>query len=161
MPGLHIDWQMARLANGIRLITIERPGSPTVAVRAYVRAGSRYDIEHGTSPPRLGLAHSAEHLISKGSRSRGQREIFGAVEHLGGVLEAGTSKEYSSFYAVVPHNDLETAVAILAELLTKPALREEDFWAEKLVILEEICRAEDRELEETDVNGRSHVRPRG
>jgi predicted Zn-dependent peptidase len=145
MPGLNLDWQMVRLANGMRLITIERPGSPTVAVRVYVRAGSRYDVEQGISPPPLGLAHSAEHLISKGTRSRGQREIFAAVEHLGGVLEAGTSKEYCSFYTVVPHEGLETAVDILADLLIDPALREEDFWAEKLVILEEICRAEDRE----------------
>jgi len=155
MPAFDIDWQLVRLANGLRLITIARPGSPTVAVRAYVRAGSRYDVEQATSPPALGLAHFAEHLISKGSCSRGQREIFAAIEHLGGVLEASTSKEYASFYAVVPRSGLDTAVDILADLLGDPALREEDFWAEKLIVLEEICRAEDRESTIFELFGRT------
>lgn len=155
MPAFDIDWQLVRLANGLRLITIARPGSPTVAVRAFVRAGSRYDVEQATSRPALGLAHFTEHLVSKGSSSRGQREIFAAIEHLGGVLEASTSKEYASFYAVVPCGGLETAVDILADLLRDPALREEDFWAEKLVILEEICRAEDRESTIFELFGRT------
>jgi len=47
MVGLSFDWQLVLLPNGLRLITIARPGTPTVAVRAYVRAGSRYDAPPG------------------------------------------------------------------------------------------------------------------
>jgi predicted Zn-dependent peptidase len=142
------DWRLLFLPNRLRLITIARPGTPTVAVRAYVRAGSRYDIEHKRpdSPhPPLGLAHLTEHLLFKGTRHQSQREIFATVERLGGVLEAGTTKEYTTLYVVTSRRGLVSAVDILAEVLLEPALREEDFWEEKLVVLEEMRRAQDRE----------------
>jgi predicted Zn-dependent peptidase len=146
MAGLRLDWRLVHLPNGLRLITIARPGTPVVAVRAYVRAGSRSDVEHrpaGADRPPLGLAHFTEHLLFKGTRTHSQRQLFAAVERLGGVLEAGTTKEYVSLHAVVPRQGLVTAIDVLAEVLVAPALREEDFWPEKLVILEEIRRAQD------------------
>ncbi|KPL20719.1 MAG: hypothetical protein AMJ93_11235 [Anaerolineae bacterium SM23_84] len=175
MAGLSVDWRMARLPNGLRLITIARPETPTVAVRVYVRAGSRYDVplngvtDHSSSvegpdgvwPTRepdtlergplrpisllLGLAHFTEHFLFKGTRSHDQRDLYGAVERLGGVLDAGTTKEYVTLYAVTQGDGLATAVDVLAEILAEPALREEDFWQEKLVVLEEIRRAQDQQ----------------
>jgi predicted Zn-dependent peptidase len=142
------DWRLLLLPNGLRLITIARPGTPTVAVRAYVRAGSRYDVEQkrpDSRHPPLGLAHLTEHLLFKGTRHHSQREIFATVERLGGVLEAGTTKEYTTLYVVTSRQGLVSAVDILAEVLLEPALREEDFWEEKLVVLEEMRRAQDRE----------------
>ena len=148
MVGLSIDWQLVRLPNGLRLITIARPFTPTVAVRLFARAGSRYDAEQSLADAQhlpLGLAHITEHLILKGTRSRSQSEFFAAVERLGGVLEAGTTKEYVALCAITPRNGLATAVRVLAEIVTAPALRDEDFWSEKLVLLEEIQRSHDRE----------------
>jgi predicted Zn-dependent peptidase len=142
------DWRQARLPNGLRLITISRPGTATVAVRAYLRAGSRYDLEHKPPDPLhppLGLAHLAEHLLFKGTHHRSPREIFAAVERLGGVIDAGTTKEYLTLSAVVPRQGLATALDVLAEVLVEPALREEDFWQEKLVALDEIRHAQDSE----------------
>jgi predicted Zn-dependent peptidase len=143
MTGLGLDYRLLTLANGLRLITISRPGTTTVAVRAYVRAGSRYDVADA-SRPLLGLAHCTEHLLFQGTALHHQRELFAAVERLGGVLEAGTSKEYVALHTVTPREGLTTALDILAEVLVQPALREEDFWKEKLVLLEEIRRAQDR-----------------
>ncbi|MBM4466210.1 MAG: insulinase family protein [Chloroflexi bacterium] len=147
MVGFSFDWQLVLLPNGLRLITIARPGTPTVAVRAYVRAGSRYDVEHklpDAPRPPLGLAHFTEHLLFKGTHIRSQREIFAAVERLGGVLDTETTKEYTTLRAVTPRQGLVTAIDILAEVLMEPALREEDFWKEKLIVLEEIRRAQDQ-----------------
>lgn len=148
MPVLSVDWRSTRLPSGMRLLTIARPNTPTVAVRAYVRAGSRYDIDFvslDSCHPSLGLAHIVEHLLFKGTRTHSQREIFSAVERMGGVLDAGTTKEHVSVLAVVPRAGLATAIGVLAEILTQPAMIEEDFWNEKLVVLEEVQRARDRE----------------
>ena len=148
MVDLNLAWHRMRLPNGLRLITIARPGTATVAVRVYARAGSRYDTEIKTSDPShlpLGLAHLAEHLLFKGTVRHSPREILGAVERLGGTLDAGTTKEYATLSAVVPRQGLLTALDVLAEVLVEPALREEDFWQEKLVALEEVRHAQDRE----------------
>jgi len=147
MEGSAQTLQLARLPNGLRLITIARPGTLTVAVRAYLRAGSRYDGEYvkaASRPPPLGLAHFTEHLLFKGTHAQSQREIFSAVERLGGTLEAGTTKEYMTLHSVIPRQGLATALDVLAGLLAAPALRETDFWPEKLVVLQEIRRAQDR-----------------
>lgn len=149
MADLKHDWQQVCLPNGLRLITVARPGTRTVAVRAYVRAGSRYDQayagETGISGPRLGLSHMTEHLLFQGTQHHSQRQLFARVERLGGALEAGTTKEYAAYSAVTTRQGLDTAVEILASVLAAPALREDAFWREKLVILEEVRRASDQQ----------------
>jgi predicted Zn-dependent peptidase len=142
------------LSNGLRLILAARPGTPTVAVRAYVRAGSRYDAAHclpGSGQPSLGLAHLTEHLLFKGTRTRSQRQLFTAIERLGGTLEAGTAKEYLCVSTVVPPAGLAVALEIVAEILGQPSLDAEDFGNEKLVILAEKLRAQDREARILDL----------
>jgi len=139
--------RLVTLPNGLRLITVSRPGTPTVAVRAYVRAGSRYDVEErlsNPSRPALGLAHLTEHLLFKGTQTHTQRDVFASVEHLGGALDAGTTKEYATLSAVMPGEGLRVALDVIAELLTEFACREDDIWNEKLVVLAEIQRARDQ-----------------
>jgi len=142
------EWSGLELTGGLRLVLVPRPHTPTVAVRAYLRAGSRYDVEQPLSSgatPALGLAHLTEHLLFKGTRCHEQRQLFAAVERLGGTLDAGTAKEYIHVSAVTPPEGLAVALQTVAEVLAEPALREQDFWNEKLVVLEEIQRAQDRE----------------
>ena len=153
-PNAAGEWPLLRLSNGLRLILAARPGTPTVAVRAYVRAGSRYDAEHclpGSGQPGLGLAHLTEHLLFKGTRTRSQRQLFTAIERLGGTLEAGTAKEYLCVSTVVPPAGLALALEIVAEILGQPSLDAEDFGNEKLVILAEKLRAQDREARILDL----------
>lgn len=148
MSDFHLDWRSSVLPNGLPLVTVARPGTPTVAARVYVRAGGRYDVEHGSTdwPTRpLGLAHLTEHLLFRGTLRHSQRELFAAVERLGGTLDADTAKEYIAFSTVTLPQGLPTALAVLAELLSEPALRAENLAAEKAVILEEMRRAQDRE----------------
>jgi predicted Zn-dependent peptidase len=148
MEGLGLDWRLVCLPNGLRLITIARHGTGVVAVRAYIRAGSRYDAEAGLSDPACpppGLAHFTEHLLFKGTKAHSQQELFALIERLGGVLEAGTTKEYLTLHTVTPRQGLDAAIDVLAEILTAPSLTEEHFWTEKLVVLEEIRRAQDRQ----------------
>ncbi len=97
----------------------------------------------------------AEHMLFKGTQKHSQREIFAAIERLGGTLDAATTKEYVVLQAVTPAKGMWTAIDILAEVLTKPALREEDSWDEKLVILREICRAEDQQTVVFDLFART------
>jgi predicted Zn-dependent peptidase len=147
VTDLDLDFQQKALPNGLRLITIARLGTPTVAARLYVRAGSRYDVESkpaGSSHPPLGLAHLTEHLLFHGTLQRSQRQLFAAVERLGGTLDADTAKEYICLSSVVPPRGLPAALEVLAELWTEPALRKDELPGEKAIIGEEIRQAQDR-----------------
>ena len=130
MTELNHRCEQVRLPNGLRLITAARPGSPTVALRAYVRAGSRYDYEDAPCA-QVGQAHMLEHLLFKGTANRGQREIFAAIEALGGALQAGTTKECVDVSAVTLPGDLPLAVEIVAEVLAAPRLDEDEFLERK------------------------------
>ncbi len=133
-----MNWQIAPLENGLRLIVIHRPGTRTVAARIYVRAGSRYDGPHP------GLAHFLEHVLFKGTAKRSPREIFAAIEARGGEINGATTREYTSFRTVTLARDLDLGLELLADVLIHPALAEDAFLDEKLVVLQEILRAQDR-----------------
>lgn len=158
MSNSYPDWRSSVLPNGLSLVTVARPGTPTVAARVYVRAGSRYDVEHGSADPAtrpLGLAHLTEHLLFRGTARHSQRELFASVERMGGTLDADTAKEYMAFSTVTIPQELPTALAVLAEVLGEPAFRLENLDQEKAVIREELRNARDRESQLFDLFART------
>jgi len=88
-----IPLHMQVLENGLRVIVKEIPSYPIATVNVWVNAGSKDDPE-GLS----GLAHFFEHLMFKGTPSRPAGEISRQVEALGGVLNAGTSLDFTTYY---------------------------------------------------------------
>ena len=127
-----VNWQQNSLKNGLRVITIHRPGTRTVATRFFVRAGSRYDGEHP------GLAHMLEHMLFKGTQQRTSQEIFKNIEARGGEINAHTTREYISLHTVTLAEDLPLALDLLAEICLHPKFSQEAFLSEKLVVLGEL-----------------------
>lgn len=133
-----MEYKLTTLNSGLRVILIPRPGTRTVAARFFARAGSRYD---GTHP---GLAHMLEHMLFKGTKSYSSQDIFRSIEARGGELNAHTTREYISLHTVTLADDLPLALTLLAELILSPKLAQEDFLAEKLVVLGEIEQSRDQ-----------------
>jgi predicted Zn-dependent peptidase len=127
-----VNYQQSRLNNGLRVITIPRPGTRTVAVRFFVRAGSRFDAEHP------GLAHMLEHMLFKGTEDHTSHQIFQSIEARGGELNAHTTREYITLHTVTLADDLPLVLTLLAELVLSPKMSAEDFLNEKLVVLGEL-----------------------
>ncbi len=73
------------LTNGLRVIVIERAGTPLVTAQLVIRNGGEVD------PPELaGLGNMLADLITKGTEKRSATEIAEAVEALGGSLYSST-----------------------------------------------------------------------
>jgi len=106
-------------------------------VRIYVRAGSRYDGQHP------GKAHCVEHILFTGTTNRNPYQIFSDAESLGILIQANTTKEYSSFYCVMMDRHLETGIEVLADVITNPTFDHLTLLKEKVVIMEEIMAAQD------------------
>ena len=126
------------ISNGLRVITIPRPGTRTVAARLFLRAGSRYDGEHP------GLAHLLEHMLFQGSTDRRAGEIFAVIEARGGEINAHTTREYLSLHTVTLAEHLPVALSCLADIAIRPAFNPETFRKEKLVVLQEMSASHDR-----------------
>jgi predicted Zn-dependent peptidase len=96
--------------------------------------GSRYEED------RLGGAsHFVEHLFFKGTRRRPTaKEIAEAIEGVGGVLNASTDKELTSYWTRVPADHLELGIDVLFDIVSESKLTPDDIDNERKVILEEL-----------------------
>ena len=87
-----------RLDNGVRIVTASLPHAQSTACHLMYAAGSRYE-EAETN----GLAHFVEHMLFKGTPRRpSMRSVTGAIETIGGRLNASTGKDHTFYHAKAP-----------------------------------------------------------
>jgi predicted Zn-dependent peptidase len=127
------DVEVARLSNGIRVVTERMPHVRSVAVGVWVTTGSR--AEH---PKEIGISHFLEHMLFKGTHTRTAEGIAREVDSIGGNLDAFTGKELVGFNIKVLDEHLPVAMDILADLVLHPRFDPLDLEKEKGVILEEL-----------------------
>lgn len=124
------------LPNGLLVLTKERLDSNTVAVVVAVRAGSR-DEDDTTS----GGSHWLEHAHFLGTARRPSNQaVFGAVEAVGGEINATTSWELTDYFIAVPADEFRLALDVLADMLLDSVFPEEHFNRERQVVFEELNR---------------------
>jgi zinc protease len=126
--------QLRVLPNGLRLLTREQHGAKLIAIDIWVRAGSGEEL-----PGESGAAHFIEHLIFKGTPTRGPGQIDAAIEEMGALLNAGTLRDGAHFYTTVFTPFLEEALTVLADGLRNAEFRVEEVERERAVILDEIA----------------------
>lgn len=126
-----------RLENGLRVVT-EANGSVTTAVGVWIEAGSRHEARLYN-----GASHFLEHLVFKGTGSRTAFAIADDIEKLGGSINGFTTKECTCFHTRTLAQHVPVAVDVLADLVRRPSLKEEDIEIERDVVLQEILDAED------------------
>jgi len=126
------------LENGITVSTQRVPGLRSVSTGVWVRQGSAHE-----TPEVAGASHMLEHMVFKGTPTRGPRELALEIESLGGSLDAFTTREYTAYQARVLDRHMGTALDVLSDLTLRPLLRDEDLDLEREVILEEIATVED------------------
>lgn len=126
------------LDNGIRVITEEIGHVRSVSIGVWVEGGSRH--ESGLTS---GAAHFIEHMLFKGTERRSAFDIASAIDSVGGVMNAATGKEQTSYYIKIPDYHLELAVDLLADIITGSRFDETEIGRERAVILQEIRLVED------------------
>lgn len=126
------------LPNGLTVLSEPYPGVRSVAIGAWVRAGSMHETR-----AEMGVSHMLEHLVFKGTTTRTAKQIASALESLGGSLDAYTAREHTCFQARVLDEHLPEAADVIADLVFRPSLRDEDLKLERKVVLEEIAMVED------------------
>jgi zinc protease len=128
--------ELRTLPNGLRLIVREQHGAALVAVDVWVRAGSGRE-----EPQESGAAHFLEHLLFKGTPTRKPGEIDAAIEDLGAMLNAGTTRDGAHLFTTVAAPYLDTALDVLADALQHATLDAREVERERAVILDEVARS--------------------
>jgi predicted Zn-dependent peptidase len=126
------------LPSGLTVLIETLPYVRSVALGYYLRSGSAVEsVQHG------GASHFLEHLVFKATANRTTSEIAHIIDILGGDVDAFTGKEYTSFYAHVLDEQVETALDLLTDIVVAPRFTDHDLESERSVILEEIKMVED------------------
>ena len=131
-------FQRTVLDNGVRVLTETVPSVHSVAVGAWVDAGSRDE-----RPAQGGITHFIEHMVFKGTRRRRGYLINQRMESVGGYLNAFTTKEHTCFYARGLDEHLGRALETVVDLVAEPTLPPREIEKEKDVVVEEIKMYED------------------
>ena len=132
------SFQETTLDNGLRIVAETSSSAVSAAIGFFVKTGARDEVAS-----LMGVSHFLEHMMFKGTDTRSAEQVDLAFDDLGAQHNAFTSSEMTAFWgASLPESIIEVH-DILADIL-RPALRQEDFDAEKNVILEEIAMYEDQ-----------------
>jgi predicted Zn-dependent peptidase len=126
------EFHRKKLDNGITVI-FEKRKAPVVAVASSVKFGAQYEDENIK-----GISHFIEHLVFKGTKKRTVQEIPREIESKGGILNAFTGEEITSYWNKLPGKHFELGADIVIDLVLNPLFDKRALERERRVILEEI-----------------------
>ncbi len=127
-----------QLENGMNVILQPMSTAPVVAYSVWVGVGSADEL-----PAEAGLAHVHEHMLFKGTETRGVGEIGRDVASAGGHINAFTSFDQTCYYVTLSSRFFETGLDILSDAIGHSSFDAEELERELEVIQEEIKRSED------------------
>lgn len=105
-----VEFKETRLANGLRVITVEDHTAPVIAVDVTYNVGSR-DERQG----RTGFAHLFEHMMFKGSENVGNGEYYYLIFNNGGTMNGTTNEDRTTYFEALPANQLDLALYLEAD----------------------------------------------
>lgn len=127
-----------RLPNGLTVAVEPMDSTRAVSVGVWIGVGARDEPAHVA-----GVSHFLEHLLFKGTPTKTAIDISQSVDRVGGDINAYTAKEYTAYYCRVPARHASLGIDLLGDVLTDPALRDDDVESERQVILDELAMDDD------------------
>lgn len=104
------------LANGLRLLVVERRSLPVVTLRLVVRAGAE------TDPPDLpGTAQFVASMLDEGTARRSAFDVAEAIDSAGGSFDSGVDWDRTFVELSVLSDHTPLAFDLLADLVLHPA----------------------------------------
>lgn len=126
--------QLCTLPNGLTILLLEDKSAPVVSAQAWCEAGSIHEDQWLGA----GLSHVLEHMLFKGTSTRGKGRIDQEVQEAGGYMNAYTSFDRTVYYINVPSSGTSVAVDILCDIMQNASLPEDELISELDVIRREM-----------------------
>lgn len=135
----HIEYEKYNLKNGLEIVLIPIKNVFSVDAKLTVRVGSQYENKKIN-----GISHFLEHMNFKGTKNKPTHcELTKDIENYGGITNAETGYEFTSYYTHIGFEHLDSALEFLSEQFANSIFPEKEFVKEKGVIVEEIRMYED------------------
>src|SRR2546421_7888754 len=128
----HVDVKETRLANGLRVITVEDHSAPVIAIDITYQVGSRNERQG-----RTGFAHLFEHMMFKGSENVGTGEHFYLIFNNGGTMNGTTNEDRTTYFEALPANQLDLALYLEADRMRSLAITKANLDNQRNAVQEE------------------------
>ncbi|MBX3216718.1 MAG: insulinase family protein [Labilithrix sp.] len=132
LPRLHLDVKRATLDNGLRVVLLVDPTSPTVAIDVVYDVGGRNE-ERGRS----GFAHLFEHMMFQGSANVPRGDHFRLVTSHGGTLNGTTNEDRTNYFEMLPSSELALGLWLEADRMKALDVSQKNFENQRAVVKEE------------------------
>ena len=109
------------LANGLRVIVVQRSEMPLVTAQLVVKSGGEVDPSD-----EAGVADLTASLLTRGTSTRSATQIAEAIEALGGSLNSGANWDSSTVTTSVLSSRIGPALEILSDVVRNPAFKDEE-----------------------------------
>src|SRR5260221_8096542 len=139
-PGSAIQFPPAdartwTLPNGLGIIVQEDHSAPVASVQVWVETGSIHEDRHLGA----GLSHILEHMLFKGTTTRGASEFAQRIQDAGGYINAYTSFDRTVYWIDIPAKGVPTALELLSDAVMNSTLPPEEYVKEQEVIRREFA----------------------
>jgi zinc protease len=121
-----------KLANGMKIVSLQDSTSPTVAIHVWYNVGSKDDPQG-----RSGFAHMFEHMMFKSTKNMKSEMMDRLTEDVGGFNNASTYDDFTNYYEVVPSNYLEPLLWAESDRMVNLNVDGPNFNSEREVVKEE------------------------
>ncbi|WP_299840662.1 pitrilysin family protein [uncultured Paracoccus sp.] len=120
------------LPNGLETVVIEDHRAPVVVQMLWYKIGSADE-----APGKSGIAHYLEHLMFKGTDKLAPGELSKTVTANGGNDNAFTSYDFTTYFQRIAADRLPLIMEMEADRMANLKIGEDDWQAEREVVLEE------------------------
>jgi predicted Zn-dependent peptidase len=146
-------FERVQLPNGTVVLLMERHDVPLIAFSAILRGGAVSDPSGGS-----GVASLLAGLLQKGAGARDAVQFAETVASVGGQIEAAASTESISVNGSFLARDQQLMVELMADVLQRPRLEQEQFDALRARQIEFIRAAKESDLAAlAPIYGESHL----
>ena len=135
------------LPNGLGIIVQEDHSAPVASVQVWIETGSIHEGRHLGG----GMSHMLEHMLFKGTETRGASEFAQAIQDVGGYINAYTSFDRTVYWIDIPAKGVQVALDLLSDAVMNSTLPPDEYIKEQEVIRREFAmgngRSGSRELQ--------------
>ena len=121
-----------QLDNGMRVMVKADHRAPIAVSQVWYRVGSSYEPAGIT-----GISHVLEHMMFKGTQTRGPNEFSRIISDNGGEDNAFTGRDYTAYYQTIAADRLKVPFELEADRMQNLRLDPEEFAKEVEVVMEE------------------------
>jgi zinc protease len=114
--------EKSTLSNGLRVWTARHPQVPVVSLMLLIRCGAAMD-----PPGKDGLAAATADMLDEGSGALSAIEVHHALARIGAQFDTDIGSDATVASATVLSRFVDRALGLLADIVVRPALREDDF----------------------------------